>query len=79
MYRIIWNQIKNLQTKRKTKHRIFIAINVTIYALAGILVWYLFGMKNFRGTIAWFICFAGYPAVLLGFAGSIFALFKLDQ
>ena len=37
------------------------------------------GVKRFSGSIRWFLCFVGYPAVLLGFAGSIFALFKLDQ
>jgi hypothetical protein len=39
----------------------------------------VFGLKLFGSDIAWFISFIGYPTVLLGFAGSIFALFKLDQ
>ena len=79
MYRLIWNQIKKTQVARKTKQRIFIAVNVVLYMLLGIVAWYLFGVKRFSGSIRWFPCFVGYPAVLLGFAGSIFALFKLDQ
>ena len=79
MYRLIWNQIKRMQAARKTKQRIFIAVNVVLYMLLGIAAWYLFGVKRFSGSIRWFLCFVGYPVVLLGFAGSIFALFKLDQ
>ena len=79
MYRLIWNQIKKMQVARKTKQRIFIAVNVVLYMLLGIAAWYLFGVKRFPGNNRWFLCFVGYPAVLLGFAGSIFALFKLDQ
>ncbi len=79
MYRLIWNQIKKMQVARKTKQRIFIAVNVVLYMLLGIAAWYLFGVKRFPGSIRWFLCFVGYPAVLFGFAGSIFALFKLDQ
>ncbi|MBR0418938.1 MAG: hypothetical protein IJI66_07190 [Erysipelotrichaceae bacterium] len=80
MYRIIWdkiNKIKNIS--RKQKHRIFISANVVLYGFIGITMWYLFGLKEFNGDFGWFICFVGYPSVLLGFAGSIFALFKLDQ
>lgn len=79
MYRIIWNLIDRMDIDRKKKHRIFIAANVTLYLLIGILCWYLFGLKTFGSDMAWFISFIGYPTVLLGFAGSIFALFKLDQ
>lgn len=79
MYRIIWNQINKMEIDRKTKQRLFISVNVTLYLLIGILCWYLFGLKLFGSNISWFISFVGYPAVLLGFAGSIFALFKIDQ
>ena len=68
-----------MEIDRKTKQRLFISANVTLYLLIGILCWYLFGLKLFGSNISWFISFVGYPAVLLGFAGSIFALFKLDQ
>lgn len=79
MYRFIWNQINKMEIDRKTKQRVFISANVTLYLLIGILCWYLFGLKLFGSNISWFISFVGYPAVLLGFAGSIFALFKIDQ
>ncbi len=79
MYRFIWNQINKMEIDRKTKQRLFISVNVTLYLLIGILCWYLFGLKLFGSNISWFISFVGYPAVLLGFAGSIFALFKIDQ
>jgi hypothetical protein len=79
MYRFIWNQINKMEIDRKTKQRLFISVNVTLYLLIGILSWYLFGLKLFGSNISWFISFVGYPAVLLGFAGSIFALFKIDQ
>lgn len=80
MYRIIWNQVSKIKNiKRKQKHRIFIITNVVLYSLIGLLCWYLFGIKLFGNDIAWFISFVGYPTVLLGLAGSIFALFKLDQ
>ncbi len=79
MYRFIWNQINKMEIDRKTKQRLFISANVTLYLLIGILCWYLFGLKLFGSNISWFISFVGYPAVLLGFAGSIFALFKIDQ
>ncbi|MBQ1534370.1 MAG: hypothetical protein IIZ64_06110 [Erysipelotrichaceae bacterium] len=79
MYRFIWNQINKMEIDRKTKQRVFISANVTLYLLIGILCWYLFGLKLFGSNISWFISFVGYPAVLPGFAGSIFALFKIDQ
>ena len=79
MYRIIWKYISSLELGRKQKQRVFIIINLLLYACLGIMAWNLFGLKTFNGDIVWFICFVGYPAVLLGFAGSIFALFKLDQ
>ncbi len=79
MYRLIWDHINKLDIKRRQKHRLFIAANVILYMMIGLLVWYLFGLKTFGSSISWFICIIGYPTVLLGFAGSIFALFKLDQ
>ena len=80
MYRIIWNQINKIENiSRKQRQRIFISANVILYLSIGILCWYAIGLKLFGSDISWFISFVGYPTVLLGFAGSIFALFKLDQ
>ena len=79
MYKIIWNYVNKMDISRKQKQRIFITINLLLYAVIGILAWNLFGLRAFNGDITWFICFVGYPSVLLGFAGSVFALFKLDQ
>ena len=79
MYRIIWNWISKLNIERKQKQQIFIAANVVLYMLIGLILWLAFGMKKFNGDPGWFICFVGYPSVLLGFAGSVLSLFKLDQ
>ena len=79
MYKLIWNWIKKMDIPRKQKQRIFISVNVVLYLLLGLLLWFVFGEKAFNGSLAWFICFVGYPSVLFGFAGSILSLYKLDQ
>ncbi len=79
MYKLIWKMISKLNIERKQKQRIFISVNVILYASIGLLLWYLFGAKRFGNNPTWFIGLVGYPMALLGFAGSIFALFKLDN
>ena len=79
MYRLIWNLIKTLPFKRKTKHYMFLFTTIVIFGLIGLILYYLFGSKVFSDNSINAITFIGYCAVIPGFFIALYMLFKLDQ
>lgn len=73
--KILWNRINKLNMGNESKNKMFLAIMVMIYSLIGSLVWMMVG-RIFLPNIEWLICFAGYPAVCIGFIGGTAFLYQ---
>lgn len=71
----MWNIIDSFKVKRETKNRLFIWSQIMFYALAGAVVWVLLGRLVLPG-IDWLLCFIGYPAIFIGFFGSVLFLYN---
>lgn len=71
----IWSRINCLEIKVSKKNRIFIAVMVLLCMLLGGGIWILAGRFLFPQA-EWFLCFMGYPAVLVGFFGGVLYLYN---
>lgn len=70
-----WKLIDSFKVKKETKNKMFIWSQVMLYVLIGAVVWGLLGRLVLPG-IDWLLCFSGYPAIFIGFFGSVLFLYN---
>lgn len=71
----VWNMVYRFDIKKSSKNTLFIGILILMNIMIGSLVWYTTGRILFSG-ISWLLCFAGYPAIIIGFFGGILYLYN---
>lgn len=71
----LWEMVNRLNVKEGTKNSLFLSALVGLACLAGCLVWVLLGRLMVPGAEG-LVCFAGYPAVFIGFVGGIMYLYR---
>lgn len=57
------------------KQYAFIMFNVLICGIMGAVLWAVIG-RYMLSSLSWLFCFIGYPAVFIGFCGSILYLYR---
>ncbi len=73
--RKIWSFVNGMKLRARDKYSLFLSITAVISALCGVLLWVIFG-RVLSPDIWWLFCFAGYPAVFIGFFGGCFYLYN---
>lgn len=73
--RKIWSTVNNMKIGSSDKNRLFILMLFTLCAICGALVWLTIG-RIVLPEFTWLFCFAGYPAVFMGFFGGCFYLYN---
>lgn len=71
----VWNFIDELKVTRDAKNRLYIWSQIFLYAVIGAALWGIFGRIILSG-VDWLLCFIGYPAIFIGFLGSLIYLYN---
>ncbi len=72
---ILWKMIGGLNMSRRSKNRFFVLAVMLLSVLGGLALYFLIGRHFLPGT-EWLLCFAGYPAVFIGFFGGNMYLYS---
>lgn len=67
--------ISTLHMTTEQKQNVFIMFNVLICGIMGAVLWAVVG-RYMLSSLSWLFCFMGYPAVFIGFCGSILYLYR---
>ncbi len=69
----LWNYIQKKWNHHRAVKGIFLAANVVLFGLAGLLVWCVVRLFALD-TWMWMSCFIGYGAVAVGYIGGMLYL-----
>ncbi len=73
--KIVWNVVNKMNLKKNVKNNLYLGILILINVVLGSLIWLAIG-RMFLPGVAWFACFVGYPAVVVGFFGGVIYLYN---